>query len=99
PAVAPGGAPHGGGPIVGPGSPTVWIDGLPAARAGDNCICVGGLDKIVSGSTGVFIEGKEAARQGDRCAHGGVVIAGSGTVWIGERKGTMFFSKPDKPTN
>jgi hypothetical protein len=77
----------------------VYIDGKPAATVGDDCLCNGGVDKIVAGSTGVYIDGKEAARQGDRCAHGGVVVGGSGTVFIGERKVNMFFSKPVKPTN
>lgn len=85
PEVLPNGVPHGGGPIIGPGSTTVYIEGKPAATAGDGCLCNGGLDKIVAGSTGVFIEGREAARQGDRCAHGGVVAGGSSTVFIGER--------------
>ncbi|WP_081151707.1 M35 family metallo-endopeptidase [Niastella vici] len=89
PAVSPAGVLHVGGPIVGPGSTTVYIEGLPAATAGDACFCVGEPDKIVSGSTGVFIEGKAAVRQGDRCAHGGVVVGGSGTVEIGERMGAL----------
>ena len=29
--------PHVGGPIIGPGSPTVLIGGKPAARMGDTC--------------------------------------------------------------
>lgn len=29
--------PHVGGPIAGPGAPTVLIGGLPAARMGDSC--------------------------------------------------------------
>ena len=29
--------PHVGGPIAGPGAPTVLIGGLPAARMGDPC--------------------------------------------------------------
>jgi hypothetical protein len=55
------------------------------------------LDEISSGSTGVFIEGKQAARQGDRCGHGGVVVGGSGTVFIGERMGETFHKEPDEP--
>ncbi|WP_207514580.1 PAAR domain-containing protein [Longitalea luteola] len=97
PQVSPGGAPHLGGPIAGPGCTTVWIEGAPAATVGDACLCAGGLDEIVAGSTGVFIEGREAARQGDRCAHGGVVVGGSVSVFIGD--GDFFYSRPRKREN
>lgn len=39
PAVNPGPVQHVGGPIIGPGSPTVLIDGMPAARVGDLAAC------------------------------------------------------------
>lgn len=94
PAVSPGGVPHAEGAIIALGNSTVFIEGKPAATVGDSCLCNGGIDEIVSGSTGVFIEGREAARQGDRCAHGGVIIGGSATVFIGERMGNIFFSRP-----
>jgi uncharacterized Zn-binding protein involved in type VI secretion len=93
--VTPGtGSPHVGGPITGPGCGTVLIEGLPAATAGDVCLCAGATDKIVGGSTGVYIGGKPAARMGDKCMHGGVVIGGSGTVLIGESMGGDFFRLP-----
>ncbi|MBS1614699.1 MAG: PAAR domain-containing protein [Bacteroidetes bacterium] len=76
--------PHVGGPITGPGVPTVLIGGMPAATMGDMCTCVGPPDTIVLGSTGVFIGGKPAARMGDQCAHGGTIILGMPTVLIGE---------------
>jgi uncharacterized Zn-binding protein involved in type VI secretion len=76
--------PHVGGIIVGPGSPTVLIGGMPAAVMGDMCICTGPPDSIILGSTGVFIGGKPAARMGDQCAHGGSIILGCMTVLIGE---------------
>ena len=38
--------PHVGGPVVGPGCPTVIIGGLPAARVGDALVCVGPPDTI-----------------------------------------------------
>jgi uncharacterized Zn-binding protein involved in type VI secretion len=75
--------PHVGGPIVGPGSPTVLIGGLPAAVVGDNCVCAGPPDSIVMGSTTVLISGKPAARMGDTTAHGGVIALGCATVIIG----------------
>ncbi|HEY7809686.1 MAG TPA: PAAR domain-containing protein [Allosphingosinicella sp.] len=75
--------PHIGGPILGPGAPTVLIGGVPAAKLGDMALCVGPPDSIVSGSSSVFIMGVPAARIGDKCAHGGVILAGLPTVEIG----------------
>ena len=76
--------PHVGGPVTGPGVPTVLIGGIPAAVMGDMCTCVGPPDTIILGSTGVLIGGKPAARMGDQCAHGGKIILGCPTVLIGE---------------
>src|SRR3982751_6770297 len=79
--------PHVGGPITGPGCPTVLIGGMPAAVMGDMCVCVGPPDTIILGSVGVFIGGKPAARMGDSCAHGGTIVVGMPTVLIGEAGG------------
>ena len=75
--------PHVGGPIVGPGAPTVLIGGMPAAVVTDSCVCVGPPDTIVKGSATVLIAGKPAARMGDTTAHGGSIIIGCPTVMIG----------------
>lgn len=75
--------PHVGGPIVGPGEPTVLIAGLPAARVGDELICVGPPDVIIEGSATVLIGGVPAARLGDATAHGGEIILGAFNVMIG----------------
>lgn len=75
--------PHVGGPVVGPGVPTVIIAGIPAAVAGDICTCVGPPDTIVKGSATVMIGGRPAARMGDLTAHGGVIVMGAPTVIIG----------------
>jgi len=75
--------PHVGGPVIGPGVPTVLIEKLPAAVLGDSCVCVGPPDSIIKGSTTVLIGGKPAARIGDTCAHGGAVVMGAPTVMIG----------------
>ncbi|MBH1430457.1 PAAR domain-containing protein [Stenotrophomonas maltophilia] len=75
--------PHVGGPITAPGAPTVLIGGLPAARVGDLCICVGPPDSIIKGSVKVFIKGQPAARLGDSTAHGGVIVIGCFTVLVG----------------
>lgn len=75
--------PHVGGPVTGPGAPTVLIGGLPAACMGDMCLCVGPPDSIIKGSATVFIGGRPAARMGDSTAHGGTVVLGMPTVQIG----------------
>ena len=76
--------PHVGGPVTGPGVPTVLIGGMPAAVVGDMCTCVGPPDNIILGSFKVLIGGKPAARMGDSCAHGGKISMGCPTVLIGE---------------
>lgn len=75
--------PHVGGPIVGPGVPTVLVGSLPAAVVGDSCTCTGPPDTIAMGSATVMIGGMPAARIGDSTAHGGSIAAGCATVIIG----------------
>jgi uncharacterized Zn-binding protein involved in type VI secretion len=75
--------PHVGGPIVGPGAPTVLIGGMPAAVMGDMCTCVGPPDSIIKGSATVMIMKKPAARMGDTTAHGGTIVLGMPNVMIG----------------
>jgi uncharacterized Zn-binding protein involved in type VI secretion len=75
--------PHVGGPIVGPGCPTVLIGGMPASVVGDTCTCVGPPDAIVMGSVTVLLGGKPAARLSDQTAHGGTISIGCPTVLIG----------------
>jgi uncharacterized Zn-binding protein involved in type VI secretion len=75
--------PHVGGPVTGPGVPTVMIGSLPAAVVGDMCTCVGPPDTIAKGSATVFIANRPAARMGDQCAHGGSIVIGCPTVIIG----------------
>ena len=82
PMVEPGPVPHVGGPIIA-GEPTVMIGGMPAARVGDQCVCVGPPDTIAMGSSTVMIGGKPAARMGDSTSHGGSIVLGCFTVIIG----------------
>jgi len=81
PAVPP--IPHVGGPVVGPGVPTVLIGGLPASVVGDMLVCVGPPDTVAQGSSTVMIGGMPAARMGDSTAHGGSIVLGCPTVMIG----------------
>ena len=75
--------PHVGGPIMPPGGITVVIGGVPAARMGDMCMCVGPPDSIIMGSVTVMIGGAPAARMGDPTVHGGSIVLGLPTVLIG----------------
>lgn len=81
PAVPP--IPHVGGPITGPGVPTVLIGKMPASVVGDIAICVGPPDTIIKGSATVMIGGRPAARMGDTTSHGGVIVLGCPNVLIG----------------
>lgn len=74
--------PHVGGPIA-KGLPTVLIGGMPAARATDQCTCVGPVDMIARGSATVLIGGMPAARMLDSCGHGGAITMGMMTVLVG----------------
>jgi uncharacterized Zn-binding protein involved in type VI secretion len=75
--------PHVGGPVAGPGVPTVLIGKLPAAVMGDLAVCVGPPDTLLKASTTVLIGGRPAVRVGDTTAHGGAVVVGMPTVIIG----------------
>jgi len=81
PAVPP--IPHVGGPVLPPGGIPVLIGGMPAARMGDMCLCVGPPDIIALGCPKVLIGGRPAARMMDSTAHGGMVMVGYPTVLIG----------------
>jgi uncharacterized Zn-binding protein involved in type VI secretion len=75
--------PHVGGPVIGPGVPTVLIGKMVAAVVGDNATCVGPPDVIAKGSATVMIGNKPAARMGDPTGHGGNIAIGCPTVMIG----------------
>lgn len=77
-------SPHVGGPIT-DGSRDVFINNLPAARAGDPTTCDGPLGaEVEDGSPGVFINRQPAARVADPAGHGGRVVAASPNVHIGD---------------
>jgi uncharacterized Zn-binding protein involved in type VI secretion len=75
--------PHVGGPIIGPGAPSVLIGGLPAARISDMATCVGPPDVIALGSFTVLTMSMPQARIGDMTAHGGAIVLGEFTVLVG----------------
>jgi uncharacterized Zn-binding protein involved in type VI secretion len=82
---------HGTNPIAA-GSGDVFFDGLAAARQGDASACggamVGGL------ATTVLINGKPAATVDSVGTHGNKVVAGSGTVIIGNSHSAVPFVAP-----
>lgn len=82
PLVSPGPVPHVGGPVV-MGSHNVFVAGMPQARVGDQCVCVGPPDAVAMGSPTVLVNGRMAARLGDPTVHGGVIASGAPNVMIG----------------
>lgn len=81
--------PHVGGPVIGPGVPTVLIGGKPAAVMGDMCTCAGPPDTIAQGESTVLIGGKPAATLGSMTVHGGTITQGEPTVLIGTGSSTV----------
>jgi uncharacterized Zn-binding protein involved in type VI secretion len=75
--------PHVGGPITGPGVPTVLIGGQPAAVVGDLATCASVPDILSLGSPTVLIGGRPAVRMADITSHGGTIVLGFPTVLIG----------------
>jgi uncharacterized Zn-binding protein involved in type VI secretion len=75
--------PHVGGPLLGPGAPTVLINNLPAALEGDFCTCVGTPATVKCGSSTVKVLDKALARMGDQTSHGGAIVGGSPNVLAG----------------
>gem|GEM_PF-1008000 len=74
---------HPAGPIVPRGCATVFIGGRRAARVGDRARCGGAHDEIVMGEPTVLVGNRMAARVGDPLDHGGVIVEGCPTVFIG----------------
>ena len=85
PAVVP--IPHVGGPVVGPGAPTVMAGGMPVSVVGDMAICVGPPDVLTTGSPTVMAMGRPVVRVGDPTAHLGAVIVGLPSVMVGDSGG------------
>lgn len=82
---------HGAGPVL-TGSDTVVIGGSPAARKGDTAFCLGAVDGVIEGAETVLINGRPASRKGDM-TDGGTIVAGIGTVLIGQSKQTAALKK------
>ncbi|WP_238426214.1 PAAR domain-containing protein [Capnocytophaga genosp. AHN8471] len=94
-----GNTPHVGGPIIGPGSTGVTLDGIPIALQGDKCVCAaGGEDVILQGCSGVTIDGIPIAVQGSPTAHGGTIPAGvPGAVIISKNTSVLEAGAEGEP--
>lgn len=82
---------HGTNPIAA-GSGDVFFDGLAAARQGDASACGGAMSGGLA--TTVLINGKPAATVDSVGTHGNKVVAGSGTVIIGNSHSAVPFVPP-----
>lgn len=83
---------HGTNPITA-GSPNVLFDNLPAARLNDPTACGSNLASNLA--TTVKINGLDAATVGTLGNHGNSVVAGSGTVIIGNSHTPAPFIAPE----
>ena len=75
--------------VAGPGTPTVFIAGLPAATVGDLHLCLmpplagpHPTAPFVTGSSTVLIGGRSALRIGDLAACGATIVSGAFNVLI-----------------
>lgn len=73
---------HSGGPVVS-GSQNVFHEGVSACRQSDPMACKSSMDTVASGSSTVYINSLQAARLGDPSVHGGQIVEGVQTVFIG----------------
>ncbi len=74
--------PHVGGPVT-LGFTKVLIEIKAAARAGDLARCAGATDVIQQGSATVLIGGMPVASLSEKTVHGGVLVTGAATVFVG----------------
>lgn len=90
--------PHVGGPVIGPGSVGVKINGVPIALQGDTCQCQGPPDSIVQGCPGVTINGTPIAVQQSPTAHGGTIPQGvTGVVVVSKNESVFEISQEREP--
>lgn len=73
---------HTGGPVLA-GSPDVFYEGAAACRQNDPMACESGTDTVAAGSPTVYVNGRQAARLGDPSVHGGQIVQGARSVFIG----------------
>ncbi len=87
PAIARVGQDKTGNIIIGPGAPSIFVDGKIVAVTGDNVVPYGtgckSKPKLGPGSNTVFAEGKPICRQGDKDICGIPIASGSNTVNAG----------------
>ncbi len=74
--------PHVGGPILGPGAPTVITCGMVQSVITDKAMCVGPPDIVVMGAMTVLANNLPCSRITSQCAHGGQVVMGAPNVLV-----------------
>jgi uncharacterized Zn-binding protein involved in type VI secretion len=74
---------HQGGPLASSPSGRVETNSLPQARGADQADCNGPPDFVVTGSGTVTVNSQPAARATDKTMHQGILLGGSGNVFIG----------------
>lgn len=92
---------HVGGPVIGPCSPNVKVNNVPAARCGDNLSCEAEpkVDMIVTGPATVKINNRLAAAIGSKTQHLGVLDAtGSPNVKYSDVFAGATFGNSDAAT-
>lgn len=87
---------HPDGHIVPGGCTTVLIGGQRAARVGDRARCEGAHDRIEMGEPTVLVGDRLAARIGDPMEHGGVIVEGCATVFIGSSAQTSVMREASR---
>lgn len=66
------------------GDASLYIENLPAATQGHALRCNSpSIPLIQAGSKSVYIGSRPAARQGDPTSHGGIIMQGNKSVFIG----------------
>ena len=73
---------HVGGAVT-QASANVFTENIAACRQGDALNCNRGTDVVAAGSQTVYINSRQAARLGDPTAHGGQIVEGKMSVYIG----------------
>ena len=79
-----------GGTVVGPGVPSVLVEGMPAATMGDLHVCAlppnshqPTVSPFIAGNATVLVAGKPVVTTTDSCGCGAMAVIGSPTVSVG----------------
>lgn len=90
--------PHVGGPIL-KGSSLLKANGSAVARVGDMALCNPQPDHIKKGINSILVEGKPIAIEKSKTDHSGMVMQGSGSVFVAESLGPTVVSPESSKVN